>query len=132
VSAMLWIAIPVLLVVFWFGVSNLLATLSGWRALARAYGAPPPPNISRKITGGRVGRVAYNGCLVVGAAEGLALSVLLPFRPGHRSVFVPWSEVTVGQEAAFVAGAKLLLFGRAPDVTLELPEAMLEWLQAGR
>jgi hypothetical protein len=130
---MLWIAIPLLLVPFWFGVSHLLATLSGWRELAQEYGAAPLPDIRRKSSGGRVGSVAYNGCLLVGAtAEGVALSVLAPFRPGHQAIFIPWSELTVRQDAAAAAGVKLLRFRRAPSVTLELPEATFGWLQSAR
>ncbi len=43
---------------------------------------------------GSVGRVSYRSCLTVHrSAEGLFLSVLLPFRPGHPPLFIPWNAV---------------------------------------
>jgi len=87
-------------------------------------------SFTRKTTGGRIGGVAYNGCLVVGAnAEGVALSVLLPFRPGHAPIFVPWAELSMGTDAA-VVGATRLRFRAAPQVTLELPEIVANWLRS--
>lgn len=127
---MLWVAIPILLVGFWFGVSQLLASLSGWRELAQKYGVGSVSSFTRKTTGGRIGGVAYNGCLVVGAnAEGVALSVLLLFRPGHAPIFVPWAELSMGAEGS-VAGATRLRFRAAPQVTLELPEIVADWLRS--
>ncbi len=46
------------------------------------------------MQGGKLGQVTYSGCLTIhSSAEELHLSVLLPFRPGHPPVFIPWDAV---------------------------------------
>ncbi len=41
----------------------------------------------------------YGGCLtIVVNSEGIGLSILWPFRAGHPPLFIPWSEISIGQE----------------------------------
>ncbi len=109
-----------LFVAFWCAVCLTLSIASGWRTLAQFYRA------SRPFTGQRLhlrtasfGSVGYNGCITLGAnAEGLFVSVLLPFRLGHPPLFIRWSEIeNVGQSRQLFVSVVRLRFKRAPNVT---------------
>ena len=46
------------------------------------------------MQGGKVGQVTYSGCLTIySSPEGLYLKVLLPVRPGHPPLFIPWDAI---------------------------------------
>ncbi|MCO5168208.1 MAG: hypothetical protein M9894_17850 [Planctomycetes bacterium] len=95
--------LPFLLFPFlWVGILVVLALAGGWSLLARDHRALSRPDGVRRFVSGRLGRfVNYNHCLVAAAAdEGLFLAVLLPFRPGHPDLLVPWSDIRVLEERA--------------------------------
>ena len=99
--------------------------LTGWRTLAGYYPLREPFH-------GRVHRFEslalgwgnYSGCVRIGSnADGLFLAVMLPFRPGHAPVFVPWSEVRSADFVRKWYGSWLeLRFAGCPWVRLRLPE----------
>lgn len=79
----------------WFGVSILLARLSGWTALAGRYpgGRPPAgPGLYGEVI--RIGTVREKGITVLTPTPaGLYLSSVLPFRFRRPPVLLPWADV---------------------------------------
>ncbi|MBX3468307.1 MAG: hypothetical protein KF878_15660 [Planctomycetes bacterium] len=95
--------LPLLLFpLLWVAILVVIALVGGWSLLARDHRAVARPAEVQRFVSGRFGLLMnYNHCLVVAAAdEGLFLGVLLPFRPGHPDLLVPWSEVRVLEERA--------------------------------
>ncbi|NNB98912.1 hypothetical protein HJC10_18115 [Corallococcus exiguus] len=82
---------PVMFVI----VSYVLASMGGWRRLARDYRLDKGGGFPcSSFTSGEVGGVEYRGCLTVGGdTRGLYLAVLLPFRLGHPPLCIPWADV---------------------------------------
>src|SRR5437879_535157 len=76
---------------------TLISNLGGWAAIARQYRATG--TLSGKtfwLQSARFGWCDYNGCLTIRITdEGLRLSMLPPFRPGHPPIFLPWSALNV-------------------------------------
>jgi hypothetical protein len=88
---LLAVAFPVL----WFSVLGAISAFSGWSMLARRYRTTgPAPFDARRFLSGSLGSVRFNNALTVGhSPNGLYLSVLLPFRPFHPPLLVPWASV---------------------------------------
>ncbi len=80
------------------------------------------------MQGGRVGMVNYNGCLTIhSSAEGLHLSVWLPFRLGHPPLFIPWDTVHNATAKRFLWTRFVVFEVGAPTVaTLHLSEKIFE------
>jgi hypothetical protein len=80
----------------WFAIVHLLARLGGWTRLAREFTAEGRRQGERfSWRSGGIGRfVHYNHCLDVAISHaGIALHPVLPFRPGHAPLLIPWSSV---------------------------------------
>jgi hypothetical protein len=82
----------------WVAASLLVSLLGGWNWLAQRY------RYAGTFTGTqwsfRSGQMRwftnYNNCLTVGASpEGLFLSILFLFRPGHPPLLIPWQDISV-------------------------------------
>lgn len=83
----------------WSGALFLAAVFSGWAELARQY------RLNKRYEGRKwyfcsahfgpsFFGVSYGGILTAGATgDGLYLAVILPFRPGHPPLFIPWDHV---------------------------------------
>ena len=88
-----------LVVVAWFGITGLLAQLSGWASLAHGLRATLPASGERfRFASGSMGAklvpVNYGGCLFVTVGEaGIRLSLLLPFRFRSPALFIAWSQM---------------------------------------
>ncbi|MFO0797224.1 MAG: hypothetical protein U0804_07080 [Gemmataceae bacterium] len=114
-------------VVWWCALIWSVSWWTGWRTLARHYHlrAPFPGRVYRfqHISFGWSG---YSGCSTVGSnADGLYLAVILPFRPGHRPLFIPWTEVRSAEFVRTWYGSWLeLRTAAAPWVRLRLPERL--------
>jgi hypothetical protein len=94
-TVILIVLFPFLFAGLWCGVCLFTSTMGGWRRLAERFPARGQPSGRRFfMQRGKVGRVAYKGCLTIHSSpEGLHLSVWLPFRPGHPPLFIPWNEI---------------------------------------
>jgi hypothetical protein len=69
----------------------------------------------------------YNGCLTVGGnVEGLYLSVLFLFRPGHPPLFVPWIEISGRIEKRRWFSRVTLSFQRCPSIPLVISRRLSE------
>jgi hypothetical protein len=90
---------PIFFLSLWCGICCLLSWVGGWHSLSSKYG-------SNRTIAGQHFRFAsmsmvrtplpvnYNGCLFVTVGdEGIALSVLFPFRPLHPPLLIPWSAI---------------------------------------
>jgi hypothetical protein len=123
---MIWVlAVLVAFVPVWALVCWVLSSLSGWGRLAERYRAGSRARAQRKLTGGRVGGVAYSGCLYVsGDAHGLSVSVLLLFRVAHPPLFIPWTKLAVS--AGEYMNQRTLVFKvlDVQDAAIELPHAI--------
>ena len=119
---------PVLLVGLWVAILHLIATASGWRALAGAY-AGDRPFQGRTYSGvnGWVGMLGYGWSLTVGGnREGFHMSVMRPFRPGQPPLFVPWDDVRFESGQALLLGPVVdLRMRRVPRVRIRLPEGVV-------
>jgi hypothetical protein len=81
----------------------MIAELSGWRRLARSYGCSSLPDGTRlRFQSAGMRRIFnsnYGGCLTIVVNEtGMGVSVFWLFRVGHEPLFIPWSDISVGQE----------------------------------
>lgn len=119
------------LAAFWSGIVWLIAQLGGWGRLARHFAtdAPPAPEArSFSMASGAVGMSRYNGALRVHVQpDGLRLSVLLPFRPGHPPVLIPWAEIaSVERKTRFAISTYEVAVGDPEVATLTLPESVIE------
>ncbi|MDA8452349.1 hypothetical protein M5C97_16370 [Acidovorax sp. NCPPB 3859] len=105
-----------LLPLFWLNACRMLATRSGWRALAARFPQHSPPGVATvRFASGRMGRVHgmpihYAHCLNIAAGpEGLSLSAPW-FVPFHRpSIALPWSQVEAVEPIADTGNVRVRL-----------------------
>lgn len=107
-------AFVLVFVAFWSGVSFLIATLSGYRALL-PYRADDAGDGDAFLTPARLrfGWSSYKGGLVsfTARADGLGIEVSSWF-PGHPKVRVPWARVVREGPAGFGGGVRFVLADR--------------------
>jgi hypothetical protein len=119
----------VLLPILWYAIVQLLSWLSGWRTLAAAYATTtvPAAGALSRMQSGRIGVVSYRNSLNVGVTpQGLYLSVLLPFRPGHAPLLIPWHGFHHREDRSLL-WYKGVRFEVGPsNVRVELPARILE------
>ncbi len=126
VAILIVLALPVLLI-------QLLARLSGWTKLARAYRLPSP-----RLTDGRAVRFqnAQVGPHVFGGINnglnihvhemGLRFSVCL-VGVAYRAFFVPWEEISIAHQSRREVQ---LTFERVPDVPLRMSKNTFDRIMA--
>lgn len=129
--------VPALALVFWFMLMALMSRLSGWAALAEVYPAfESYDGAARRFSSISMERLKglptnYNGVVTLGAdVRGLHLRILLPFRPYHPDLVIPWSDVAASKKRFLLAEGVELQFARAPGVRLAMPRALAEWAAA--
>jgi hypothetical protein len=91
----LFVLTPLAFAALWCAICLLLSFFSGWRKLALWYATDHSPHgTAFWWQSGYVGLVAYRNCLNIRvAAEGLFLSPVWPFRPGHKTLLIPWRAI---------------------------------------
>ena len=94
--ALLAIGMPIAFAAMWLGICRLTAFLSGWSTLAAHYRYQRPfKGTVWSMQSARIGWANYGGVLSVGADRGgLYLKTLVPFRPGHPALYIPWGHIT--------------------------------------
>jgi hypothetical protein len=119
----------------WFGVTGLLAVLSGWTSLAtywRAQGALAGERfrITSASMGVRLLPVGYGNCLSVTVSDrGLGVSLFFLFRFLCPPLFIPWSDISSVTEGRFLFfryvvvqpadhWARIKLYGRVVEKVL--------------
>lgn len=125
-------ALPVLFVCGWLFVMNLLALMGGWRDLAESYGTSGPVDGEAfPFRSAKVGIVDYGNCVrFVAGRPGLGISVLWPFRPGHRPLVVPWCDVSASEHRGWVFEYVDFRFARQPQVQLRVSRQLADALIA--
>lgn len=81
-------------VAFWCLVVKAIS-MTGWRQLATHYQTNAlPPSQWYGLGQALLGMARYQGVIRAGVSpEGLALTVIFPFRAGHPPMLVPWSAI---------------------------------------
>ena len=127
---------------FWLAVIALIANL-GWRRVACAYPAASDPPLSARRwrfvslnIGGSMRSPNYGSSVEAWTSEsGFWLRPLLPFRPFHPTIFVPWPQVrSVERERRLVGErVRVKLAGEVPDLLFvgALGRALLDRLRNG-
>ena len=122
---------------FWSGVVLLIGRF-GWHMLAGAYRTDAPASGRQiRLVTGRIGLSNYSGILNVSIEpDGLRLSVMSMFRPGHPPLLIPWEDITEIDVRSQVLGtsyelnigepwvATIALPGRVIDAIAEYGEAL--------
>jgi hypothetical protein len=127
------IGFPLVFVAMWSFVCWLIALIGGWQRLAHVYPAHGTP-VGKRYGGlyGRMGHSSYKGVLnVVVAPEGLHLSTMIFFRPGHPPLLIPWSALRDGEAWPFLWARAIRYTIVAPVTgeaitTITLPEMLFE------
>jgi hypothetical protein len=113
----------------WSSVCWLLAWIGGWQRLAHYYRCERSPN-GQAIGGfwAMLGPVSYRGTLTLQAApEGLYLSIMVLFRPGHPPLLIPWSAIKrQGTAAGGLFSWLTLELGDPKITTLRLPGGQVD------
>ena len=125
----LWLAIPLIMVIFWSLVIGLIGPLSGWQRLAQRYRATlPPAGRSWHWQDGTIGWTGYSGILTLTAStEGLFMEVFFPFGIGHPRLFIPWHEFHQAERKNILWRRQVQVkVGFPPQATLRLPAAVFE------
>ena len=131
-------AFPLVFAAFWSCVCTVLGLASGWQRLAgrfRAHGPAPRPLAPARFVLGTLGLVAYRGVLSLdGSTDGLGVSVMILFRPGHPPLRVPWGQVeALPPEKTRLQGIiQPLRLGGPGGAVLRVPRAAWEAVSRAR
>jgi hypothetical protein len=123
---------PVIIPLFWFLLSALIARASGWKALAEAYPLQSDPTGTKLRFQSATLRWSsnYTGLVQIGCdSQGLYLSIFLLFRIGHPPMFIPWGDIRTESRGGLVPGLTLR-FSRKPGVPFTISRALGEKLAA--
>ena len=126
--------VAALLLLVWTGLMILIARVTGWALLAKAYPLPRPfrGDRWRFQSASMRYKTNYGLCLTVGAnPEGFYLAILFPFRPGHPPLFIPWTDISAAVKPSRMfpyrqIGLRFveLRFQRVPEVPLRIMERL--------
>ena len=107
----------------WIYIGFMVGQVSGWGQLSRYYRANNPFDGERwRLRSGRMRFLTgYNNCLTIGAnSQGLYLAMLLLFRIGHPSLFIPWQDISVKTGKTLLWCWTEFHFRQAPGVYLRV------------
>lgn len=112
------VLIALAFILFWSVLLNFIAYFSGWWSLAARYAATTRfEGKRRRFRSLQIGTANMGGCVTIGTnVDGLYLAVILPFRPGHPPLFVPWSDVRVQQARRWFSNWYEFRFANAPGM----------------
>lgn len=120
------------LVVVWLCfICFLISLFSGWHSLSKHFRAQSEPYGQTRSAGPLFYTVYmrfwghYSSIIRMTAADdALYLSVLLPFRPGHPPLCIPWNEITFGKNKFLWKSYVVLTLGNAERIPLRISERM--------
>ncbi len=107
----------------WLFVLWLLAKASGWSALGERYRhSGMDVGVVQPMKTIYVGLVAYGGLNVACGSEGLQLRQILPFRPFHPPLLIPWQELHFDSVTHIFFRKNLCIkVGDGPTISLYVP-----------
>jgi len=124
------ILFPVFFVAIWCLVLFILSRVSGWSRLARRYEAHAisiEPVV--RFASARFGVTNYNGVLSIAADDrGFHLVPVRIFRPFHRPLYIPWSDVRAELRGKTLRPGCRLTFPAVPRVSCRVGGRTLEAL----
>jgi len=82
---------------FWLAISRLMATLSGWRSLAREYRGSLPRVDGAAGGSATVGGVSYSIITFATGPYGVGMWLPAPFAVGCAPIAVPWRAIGYGR-----------------------------------
>jgi len=116
---------------FWCLVCFLIGLASGWSSLSRRFAAQSEPCGETRQAGPLFYSVYlrfwghYSSVVrVISATDALYLSVLLPFRPGHPPLCIPWNEINFGRTRFLWQKFIVLTLGNEEQIPLRITERM--------
>jgi len=115
----------------WCIVCFVVSLFSGWFSLSRRFGKQSEPYGDTRSAGPFFYTVYmrfwghYNSVIRMTAAEdALYLSVLLPFRPGHPPLRIPWSEIQFSRTKRLWRQYVVLTLGNQERIPFRISERM--------
>ncbi len=127
-------SLPILAVfvaVGWCLILISVSVVSGWHQLARKFSAISEPYGEANAVGPFFYSVYLRFCghygsviRMVAARDALYLSVLLPFRPGHPPLCIPWNEIKLGRAKMFWRRYIVLTLGEQERIPMRISERM--------
>ena len=121
---------PVIIPLFWFFISSLVARMSGWKALAEAYPLQSDPTGKKLRFQSATLRWStnYTGLIHMSCdSQGLYLSIFILFKIGHPPMFIPWGEIRTESHGGLIPSLTLR-FSRKPGVPFTISRALGEKL----
>jgi hypothetical protein len=125
------------LLIFCFAASSWVlicysnSALTGWYRLSQRFTAEQEPSGLTQSAGPFFYAVymrwwAHYSCIVrlTVAEDALYLSVILPLRPGHPPLRIPWREVQIGRATFFWRRYVALTLGEHERIPLRITEGM--------
>ena len=131
--------VPVFLAAVLTAAMELSARIGGWNRLSLEYRLHDKfegfrkPFVSGEMLGGPFFGLPcnYGGCLILGSnADGLYVSVILLFRPGHPPLFIPWRDITASAKKGWFSTKVTFHFDRLPPIRLRVAKRLAEELTA--
>lgn len=129
----LWVIplFPLFFIGMWMFVLTLLASLGGWRALARLYPAPDGAPQDAAHTFGMTSidlrrgflpmPVSYSGCITIAITPaGLHLRVMAFFRFRHPPLLIPWTHLGRLEPGRTLFGRTLAIHPQDTGVRLRM------------
>ncbi|MGB6974207.1 MAG: hypothetical protein WBD67_05950 [Terracidiphilus sp.] len=127
----LYFILPIFFVAVWILSLSFASVVSGWFTLANHFRSDLEPN-------GEIRTITpffytvyfrywahYSGIVrLVSASDGLYLSVLLPFRPGHPPLRIPWGEIQFSRTRRFFFNYVVLTLGNEEQIPLRISQRM--------
>lgn len=113
------LALPIF-IFLWALISYGVSFIGGWHKAQKVYGRTyQQADKEYYFCSGRIGLAKYSNSLIFGTnKEGLFICPLLLFRIGHKTLFFPWSDITVCREKMLVFSYINLNFLRVSDFTV--------------
>ena len=115
----------------WACLCYFISVLGGWRSLARVYPASQflPGERFRFRSAWMGAGINYRISLTLEAnTQGLHISVFLPLRIGHPSLFIPWEEISAEPEMFFWLRKANLQFAKCPEIPFSISIKLAEKL----
>ncbi len=129
------IVFPFFFVGLWCFVLRILSSVCGWTQLAEHFHYPGKfQGKYYHFQSAHMKSIRFGGTLVIAVnAEGLYLVPMILFRPFHKPLLIPWSEIHAESFKRFMFKGYRITFQSAPDIKLQMPgrtfETMLEYLK---
>ncbi len=101
-------------VVFWSGIAYLISLISGWSRAAKKYpdSTGVPFSDKKNFRTMTFGHANYSFIVTVEVSPiGLRISVLPLFRPGHKPILFPWSEIDIVKKEAIMTYYEIIIRG---------------------